>query len=159
MRGARLSSSAVAPARSCPCPCPCPELGFGFGSELGPRAITPRVRCKRRGWTTMEGSRPSMGGSCASQEDDRADIALRSSGWWPIGRARKCVGLELGFAGCRRCCCCRCCCCCCCFGGRRVCRCWLPLVVVDECRFELMLVLRDRTGLWLRVGKSRRVAM
>ena len=41
--------------------------------EVG--AMTPRVRCKRRGWTTMDGQGLPMGGSCMS-----ADIALRSSG-------------------------------------------------------------------------------
>jgi hypothetical protein len=58
-------------------------LGLGeeeVGEEEEVRAMTPRVRCKRRGWTTMDGSRPSMGGSCASHEDVSADIALRSSG-------------------------------------------------------------------------------
>ena len=64
---------------------------MGLGSRLGEedvgekeeeevRAMTPRVRCKWRGWTTMDGSRPSMGGSWASHEDVSADIALRSSG-------------------------------------------------------------------------------
>jgi hypothetical protein len=41
--------------------------------------MTPSVRCKRRGLTMMEGSSPSMGGSCASQEDVNAEMALRSS--------------------------------------------------------------------------------
>lgn len=71
--------------------------------------MTPRVRCKRRGLITIEGSSPSMGGSCASQEDVSAETASRSSAWWPMGSARKWVGRGLGFFGC--------------FGGRDR---WLP---------------------------------
>lgn len=56
------------------------ELGLGLDEVVVSRAITPSVRCKRRGWTIMDGSRPSMGGSCASHEDVSADIELRSSG-------------------------------------------------------------------------------
>ena len=47
------------------------------------RDMTPKVRCKRRGWTTImdgPGSRPSIGGSRASHEEISADISLRSLG-------------------------------------------------------------------------------
>ena len=56
------------------------------------RFMTPSVRCRRRGWTTMEGSNPSIGGSRASQEVVSSCTALRRPAWWPRGSARKCVG-------------------------------------------------------------------
>lgn len=68
----RMRRKRMAPAKSRPCS----ELGLGSGIK----AITPRVMCKRSWWTTMEGSKPIIGGSCISQEDVSADHALRSSG-------------------------------------------------------------------------------
>jgi hypothetical protein len=47
-------------------------VGEGDVGEEGEEEVTtmtPGVRSKRRGWTTIDGSRPSMGGSCASHED------------------------------------------------------------------------------------------
>jgi hypothetical protein len=70
---ARMRRKRLAPAKSRPCS----ELGLRSGAK----AIMPRVRCKRGWWTTMEVSRPIIGGAvtCISQEDVSATIALRSS--------------------------------------------------------------------------------
>jgi hypothetical protein len=99
MRGVSSARSRVAPARSCVFSSP--PLSW-----LEARFMTPSVRCSRRGWTTMEGSNPSIGGSCASQEVVSPCTALRRPAWWPIGSARKCVGrvvelcpLACGFLG------------------------------------------------------------
>ena len=80
MRGARLARSVVAPARSTVVSRSRSRSWLDCDGCDEARVMTPRVRCKRRGLITMVGSSPSMGGSCASQEDVSAETASRSSG-------------------------------------------------------------------------------
>jgi hypothetical protein len=94
----------------------------------------------------MEGSNPSIGGSCASQDVVSSCTALRRSAWWPRGSARKCVGRDVGPCPWVR-------------GvlGGRASRCWVALLDSPEagalrrggrrrCRFELV----DGVGVIMR---------
>ena len=69
MRGARMARSVMAPARSIVASRLWSRSKLGDDGCDEASVMTPRVRCKWRGLMTMEGSSPSMGGSCASQED------------------------------------------------------------------------------------------